>query len=247
MLLNQKISENIKDRLIVALDYNKLKDIEKIVNLLGDRITIYKVGLESFLNTNGEVIDYLHRKNKKVFLDLKFHDIENTVNRACEYAIEKNVFMFNVHSTNGMNTLKRISSTIKEKNSKSLLIAVTVLTNLSTDDLNIIYGENIDLEKLVINLSDIVYESGLNGIVCSAHESKKIKEKYGDEFVTVCPGIRLNKDNDDDQERTMTPYEAIKNGADFLVIGRPITNSKNKIETVDNILNQIEKAINENL
>lgn len=242
-LLNNKLEKIANERLIVALDYSKLEDVKNIVKLLGNKIKIYKVGLESFLNTNGEIIDYLHSENKKVFLDLKFHDIENTVNKACEYAIKKNVFMFNVHATNGVNTLKKIFSTLKENKSQSLLIAVTILTNLNNEDLKQIYGKYIDLEEIVMNLSDIAYTSGMNGIVCSSREAKKIKEKYGNSFITVCPGIRLGDSVEDDQKRTMTPYEAILGGADFLVIGRPITESENKIETVDMILHQIDQAL----
>ena len=129
-----------KDRLIVALDYNDLNDAINMVEKLGEKVEIYKVGLEIFLSTNGTIIDYLKLKNKKIFLDLKFHDISNTVKKACEYAIDKDVLMFNIHIANGTKTILEVSKLVKNKNSKSIILGVTILTNLDINDIDEIYG-----------------------------------------------------------------------------------------------------------
>lgn len=235
-----------KNKLIVALDYNNLEDCKNMVELLGDRVQIYKIGLESFLFTESKIIDYLKEKKKKIFLDLKFHDITNTVKKAVEYVIEKDIFMFNIHAQNSAKTIKEISDLLKEKKSNTLFITVSILTNILENDLKNMYQFDMKLEKIVENLAILSEENGANGIVCSALESKNIKEKTSKNFLTVCPGIRFKDSLKDDQERIMTPYEAILNGADYLVVGRLITNSKNPIEITDKILLEIEKGINKN-
>ena len=241
--------ENAKNRLIVALDYSNMQDIEKLVEKLGESISIYKVGLESYLNTEGKVVDYLHQKKKKIFLDLKFHDITNTVKMACENAIRKNVFMFNIHCSNGSRTMSEVSELLKKHNSQSLLIGVTVLTNLDEKDINEIFKSTLNIEELVLNMATVAKKSNMSGIVCSPNESGIIKEKLGKDFITVCPGVRpkftldQNGKSGDDQNRIMTPYNAIKNGADFLVIGRPITKAENPLEAAKAILEEISEAL----
>ena len=241
--------EDAKNRLIVALDYSSMPDIEKLVEKLGESISIYKVGLESYLNTEGKVVDYLHQKKKKIFLDLKFHDITNTVKMACENAIRKNVFMFNIHCSNGSRTMSEVSEKKKKHNSQSLLIGVTVLTNLDEKDINEIFKSTLNIEELVLNMATVAKKSNMSGIVCSPNESGIIKEKLGKDFITVCPGVRpkftldQNGKSGDDQNRIMTPYNAIKNGADFLVIGRPITKAENPLEAAKAILEEISEAL----
>lgn len=244
-----KIKEEAKNRLIVALDYNNMEDAVKLTERLGDKISIYKVGLESFLSTDGKLVDYLHEKGKKVFLDLKFHDITNTVKMACANAAVKNVFMFNIHCSNGSRTMKEVAELVKESGSESLLIGVTVLTNLGEEDLQEMFRSSMKLEEVVLNLANLAKKSGMNGVVCSSQESKKIKEMAGNDFVTVCPGVRpkftLNVDNrsNDDQTRIMTPFDAIKQGVDFLVVGRPITKAEDPVKATEMILEEISEAL----
>ena len=217
-----------KDRLIVALDYDNLNDAINIVEDLGNSVEIYKVGLEIFLNTNGNIIDYLKLKKKKIFLDLKFHDITNTVKKACEYAIDKDIFMFNVHVANGSKTMSAISEIALKKKSNSIILGVTVLTSLDINDINEIYDSSYNNVNAIVNN------------MCSAQEVKSIKEKHGADFITVCPGVRPSFSSTDDQVRVMTPYEAIKNGADYLVIGRPITSHSDPRTAVEMICSEME-------
>ena len=244
-----RIDEGAKDRIFVALDYDNMEDAKRLVEKLGDNISMYKVGLESYLNTDGKLIDYLHEKGKKVFLDLKFHDITNTVKMACANAIKKNVFMFNIHCSNGSKTMKEVAELVKESKSESLLIGVTILTNLGENDIFEMYKSDLKLEEIVLNLATLARNNGMHGIVCSPQEAKDVKEKLGEKFVTVCPGVRpkftLNADekSNDDQTRIMTPADAIKQGVDFLVVGRPITKAENPLETAKLILEEISEAL----
>ena len=244
-----KINEKAKERIFVALDYDNLEEAKKLVETLGDKISMYKVGLESYLATDGKIINYLHGKGKKVFLDLKFHDITNTVKMACANAIEKNVFMFNIHCSNGSKTMREVANLLKEKKSESLLIGVTILTNLGENDVQEMFESKLKLEEIVLKLATLAKNSGMHGIVCSPQEAGNVKEKLGKEFVTVCPGVRpkftLNADgkSDDDQTRIMTPAAAIKQGVDFLVVGRPITKAVNPEESAELILEEISEVL----
>ena len=189
------INEKAKDKLIVALDYNNMEDAKRLIEIIGDNVSIYKVGLESYLNTEGKLIDYLHEKGKKVFLDLKFHDIENTVKMACESAIRKKVFMFNIHCSNGSKTMSEVAKMVKNSNSESLLIGVTILTNLGQEDIEEIFKSNLKLEELILNMANIAKNSNMNGVVCSPHESKIIKEKLGS---VINENKNVEKNNDTD-------------------------------------------------
>ena len=218
------INEKAKDKLIVALDYNNMEDAKRLIEIIGDNVSIYKVGLESYLNTEGKLIDYLHEKGKKVF-------------------------MFNIHCSNGSKTMSEVAKMVKNSNSESLLIGVTILTNLGQEDIEEIFKSNLKLEELILNMANIAKNSNMNGVVCSPHESKIIKEKLGSDFITVCPGVRpkftldSKGNSNDDQNRIMTPYDAIKNKVDFIVIGRPITKSENPLQSTKLILEEISKAL----
>jgi orotidine-5'-phosphate decarboxylase len=234
---------NARDRVITALDYKSMDEVKKLVTVLGDEIEYYKAGLEIFLNTGGEVVDYLHSLNKKVFLDLKFHDINNTTKMACEFAAKKGVFIFNIHASCGTETMAEISEMLKNINSKSLCIAVTVLTSMTEKIMQETFMTATGLDDMVMNMAKLTHESGLHGVVCSAQEASKVKEAYGKNFVTVCPGVRPAWSVSDDQKRIMTPAEAVKNGADYLVIGRPITKAEDPKKAAVKILEEIRAVL----
>lgn len=236
---------NAKDRLIIALDYSNMEDAKKIVETLGDTASFYKVGLELFLNSKGEMVDYLTEKGKKVFLDLKFHDIPNTTTMASLFAAKRNVFMFNVHASGGKAMMASVAKGVKEINPEMLSIAVTILTSFSEEGVQETFKSQLGLKDLALNLAELTKEAGMDGVVCSPWEAKAIKEVCGEGFKTVCPGVRPRWSAANDQERIMTPKDAILNGCDYLVVGRPITKNENPVEAAKMVLAEIEEGIKE--
>lgn len=241
MRLENKL-EN-RDRIIIALDYSNMEDAKKTVESLGESATVYKVGLELFLNSKGEMVDYLVEKGKKVFLDLKFHDIPNTTTMASLFAAKEKCFMFNVHASGGKKMMSSVAEKVKALNPEVLTIAVTILTSFSEEEIAETFNSKYTLEELAINLARLAKESNLDGIVSSPWEAKKIKELCGNDFITVCPGVRPSWSATDDQQRIMTPKEAVKNGCDYLVIGRPITKHENPSQAFEMILDEINEGL----
>ncbi|WP_418966050.1 orotidine-5'-phosphate decarboxylase [Cetobacterium sp.] len=235
----------IKDRLIIALDYSNMEDAKNIVETLGETVSFYKVGLELFLNSKGEMVEYLTKKGKKVFLDLKFHDIPNTTTMASLFAARQDVFMFNVHASGGRVMMESVAKKVKEMNPEILSIAVTILTSFSEEGLKETFRSELTLKELALNLAKLTKEAGMDGIVCSPWEAKAIKELCGENFKTVCPGVRPKWSVADDQERIMTPKDAILNGCDYLVVGRPITKNENPVEAAKKVLAEIEEGVKE--
>lgn len=236
---------NVKDRMIIALDYSNPEDAKNIVETLGDTVSFYKVGLELFLNSKGEMVEYLTEKGKKVFLDLKFHDIPNTTTMASLFAARSNVFMFNVHSGGGKKMMASVAKGAKEINKETLAIGVTVLTSFSEEDLKDTYKSELPLKELALNLARLTKEAGMDGVVCSPWEAKSIKEACGEEFKTVCPGVRPRWSVANDQERIMTPKDAILNGCDYLVVGRPVTKNEDPKKAAEMVLGEIEEGLKE--
>jgi len=236
---------NIKDRLIIALDYSNMEDAKNIVEILGETVSFYKVGLELFLNSKGEMVEYLTQKGKKVFLDLKFHDIPNTTTMASLFAAKQNVFMFNVHASGGRVMMESVAKRVKEINPEILSIAVTILTSFSEEGLKETFKSELTLKELALNLAKLTKEAGMDGIVCSPWEAKAIKELCGENFKTVCPGVRPKWSVANDQERIMTPKDAILNGCDYLVVGRPVTKNENPVEAAKKVLAEIEEGVKE--
>ena len=239
-------SINPKERLIIALDFNSMNDATKLIDELGDNAVFYKVGLELFLYTKGEIIEYLASKNKKVFLDLKFHDIPNTTAMASLFTSKQNIFMFNVHTSGGKKMMEKTVEEIKKLNKNNLIIGVTILTSLSENDIKNMFSSNLNLKELAVNLAKLGKEAGLNGVVCSPNEANIIKKECGETFITVCPGVRPKWADKDDQERIMTPKEAVQNGCDYMVVGRPITKSKDRVKACKMIIEEIAEGIENN-
>ena len=232
-----------KDRMIVALDFDTYEKAKNFVDLLEDHVTFYKVGLELFLNSKGAIIDYLKEKNKTIFLDLKFHDIPNTTAMAAVFAAKQNVFMFNVHASGGKKMMKKVAEEVNKITPESVIIGVTVLTSLSDEDVVETFNSKWSLQELALNFAKLVKEAGLDGVVCSPWEAQIIKSVCGNNFKTVCPGVRPKWSSTDDQERIMTPYDAMQNGCDYLVVGRPITKNEDPIKAANLIAQEIEEGL----
>lgn len=221
-------------RVIVALDFNNLDSVKNFVASLIPGSCRLKVGKELFTAYGPEIIRLLHGYGFEVFLDLKFHDIPNTVYKAIRVAADLGVWMVNVHTSGGREMLLKARAAINDSIHKPLLTGVTLLTSLSPAEVREV-GYRLPLTEQVIHLAQLGYECGLDGVVCSALESQAIKNTTSQNFLTVTPGIRLADSMADDQTRIMTPAAAIKNGADFLVIGRPITTALNPMAVLAEI------------
>ena len=225
-------------KIIVALDFNDLEQVLHFVEQIQPSECRLKVGKELFTAYGPQIVRELHARGFEVFLDLKFHDIPNTVYKAIRVAADLGVWMVNVHASGGREMLVKARQAIQDSQHKPLLIAVTILTSLSDADV-VEIGYSRSLTEQTLYLAQLSYACGIDGVVCSAHESTAIKQNTNAKFLTVTPGIRLSADKTDDQTRIMTPVQAIASGADYLVIGRPITQALTPATTL--------RAINQSL
>ncbi|WP_026957999.1 orotidine-5'-phosphate decarboxylase [Aliagarivorans taiwanensis] len=212
-------------KVIVALDYAAIEPCLSFVDQLEPGSCRLKVGKEMFTLFGPELVKQLHAKGFDVFLDLKFHDIPNTVAKAVAAAAELGVWMVNVHASGGERMMKAAAEALKAYEKAPKLIAVTVLTSMEQQDLEGI-GLNVTPEQQVRRLAALTAECGLDGVVCSAQEASMLKNGLGAEFKLVTPGIRPEGSEKGDQRRVMTPVTAVEAGSDYLVIGRPITQAE---------------------
>jgi orotidine-5'-phosphate decarboxylase len=232
-----------KDRIIFALDVAHFSEARRFVALLKDRVGLFKVGKQLFTHAGPKTVDMIQQKGQRTFLDLKFHDIPNTVAKASQEATKLNVTMFNVHAMGGREmmvaALEATRRTAKESGvPRPTVLAVTVLTSLDTRALKELGVEN-SVEKQVARLARLAEKSGLDGVIASPQEIKLIRKTCRKDFVIVTPGVRPVDMAKDDQKRVMTPREAIEAGADYLVIGRPIQNAKDPVEAAERIAEEI--------
>jgi len=232
-----------KTELIVALDFPTLEQALQLVETLGDVVKHYKVGLELFSRCGTQVVRELSNLGKKVFLDLKYHDIPNTVCSAAKVAIESGVFMYNLHALGGLELMRAVARQNRQYAESlgvepPIVVAVTILTSVDHEELKRV-GIELPLEEEVLKLASLAKEAGLNGVVCSAKEVKPIKELLGKNFVTVTPGIRPAWAAKNDQKRVLTPKEAAELGTDFIVVGRPITKAPDPKEAALKVLQEL--------
>jgi orotidine-5'-phosphate decarboxylase len=228
-----------KDRLIVALDMPLLDEARRLVNTLGDCVSFYKVGLELLFAGGLEFARELKRQHKRVFLDMKLLDIGNTVERAVANIAELGFDFLTVHGCD-LKTLR--AAVAGRKTSPLKLLAVTVLTNLSQDDLRQ-QGSAMTPADLVLHRARLAREAGFDGVIASGQEAARIRESTGPGFLIVAPGIRLLGQTTDDQERVMTPGSAIAAGADYIVVGRPITQADDPRVVAETFVNHIREPL----
>jgi orotidine-5'-phosphate decarboxylase len=210
------------DRIIVPLDVpNTQKAIELVDRLPG--VSFWKIGLELFVSSGAEVIKLLRERDKRIFLDLKFHDIPNTVAGACRSAASLDVDFLTVHAANGRIGLKAAVAAVAEAPKPPAILAVTLLTSFNSREVAFDLHIPLEMQDYALQMSLMAKESGCQGAVCSPLEAATLRRACGQNFILICPGVRPQWAAAGDQRRTMTPYEALQAGADYLVIGRPIT------------------------
>src|SRR5690554_1789838 len=217
-----------KSLIFVALDYADAESAWPLVEQLSPQQCGLKVGKELFTAAGPEFVKALVQRGFKVFLDLKFHDIPNTVAKAVRAAAELGVWMVNVHASGGRRMLEAARDAVADMPNKPYVIAVTVLTSMTADDLQDI-GITVSPAQHVLRLAKLTQNAGLDGVVCSAWEAEAIADLCGPGFIRVTPGIRPIGAEQGDQRRIMTPSEAAALGIEVLVIGRPITQAKDPV------------------
>ena len=226
----------MENRIIIPLDLDYSQAIS-IAKTLDPNICRLKVGSQLFTSSGPKVIKELHSLGFDIFLDLKFHDIPNTVHESIKSAADLGVWMVNVHASGGSKMLEASNKALLGYENPPLLIGVTVLTSLSEEEIKEIGLKGI--QGQVLQLAGLVKDNGLDGVVCAASDTTAIKSKFGEDFLAVTPGIRPANSSTNDQSRIATPSEAIKNGSDYLVIGRPVTGSKNPKDALEKIYKEI--------
>ncbi len=226
-------------KIIIAFDFNDIGTALSFALQLDPQKCRIKVGKELFTSAGPKLVERFVGMGFDVFLDLKFHDIPNTVAKACATAAELGVWMVNVHASGGRSMMTAAREAIDQYEKKPLLIGVTVLTSLSESDLNEV-GLDGTPEQAVNRLARLAQSAGLDGVVCSPLETTMLRESCGNDFMLVTPGVRPAGSSQDDQTRIMTPEDAIKSGADYLVIGRPITQAENPAEALEIISESIQ-------
>lgn len=237
-----------KDRLIVALDVDDAGRALALAAELRELVGMFKVGMQLFTAAGPQIVRDIVSRGGKVFLDLKFHDIPNTVSSAGIEATRLGVSIFNIHASGGTEMMKRTADAVAETASREGLerprvIAVTLLTSLDTQALNEV-GVEVDATSFITTLARAAADSGLDGVVASPHEIAMIREVVpAKDFIIVTPGIRSSSDSDDDQRRTMTAADAVRLGADYIVVGRPILAANDVAKMTRDFVDQISHAL----
>jgi len=217
-----------KDKIIIALDVNTIKETQRLLDILSPHVRIFKVGMELFYSCGAKAIELIRKHDREIFLDLKFHDIPNTVRNAAMVAAKMGVFMFNVHASGGTSMMKAALEGAEEESARlgvdrTRILGVTVLTSMDA------------LQGQVLSLAALAKKAGLDGVVASPKEAAVIRKEIGKDFLIVTPGIRPEGSEKQDQKRTATPQEAIQAGADYIVIGRPVTKAKDPLKVLEGI------------
>jgi orotidine-5'-phosphate decarboxylase len=237
---------SMRDRLIVALDVDSVDKAKRTVQLLAGEVGMFKIGKQLFTHAGPQAVQLIQDLGGEIFLDLKFHDIPNTVAKAAIEATRLGVRMFNVHASGSLEmmrtTVKEVERVCRrEKRRRPIMLAVTVLTSLNQDDLQRV-GVEHEVADQVVRLALLTKEAAMDGVVASPHEVADIRAACGRRFVIVTPGIRPSEGSRDDQQRVMTPCEAVRAGVDYIVVGRPILEAGDPIKAARAIVADMEQG-----
>jgi orotidine-5'-phosphate decarboxylase len=231
-----------RDRLIVALDLSSANQARQLVQSIGESASTYKVGKQLFTAEGPQIVRDLVSSGRKVFLDLKFHDIPNTVAGAVGEAAKLGVSMLTVHASGGSKMLKSAAEASVQSSTKPMILAVTVLTSLSDADLAEL-GISGHLQTQVLRLGSLALAAGCGGLVASGMEARELRRELGNDFAIVTPGVRPAGTAVGDQARVLTPKEAIAAGATYLVVGRPILEASDPAQAAASIVSEIGEAV----
>ncbi len=232
------IDEKIKEKIVLALDVEEIEEAKTLVDTLYPYVGTFKVGLQLYTKYGNEVIDYILGKNSNFFLDVKLHDIPNTVEKASENVVLRGANFFNVHATGSLAMMEAAVRGAKKAADKlnkkpPVILAVTMLTSISQEVMNGEFEIETNVSDFAIRLAKLAKKAGMTGVVASSLEARKIKEACGVDFKVLCPGIRPEWSTKDDQKRIATPKFAINEGADYLVIGRAVTKPAEGLTPLD--------------
>ena len=235
---------SMRERLIVALDFDDLERAAELVRQLAGEVGMFKIGKQLFTHAGPQAVRQIQELGGEIFLDLKFHDIPNTVAKAAIEATRFGVKMFNVHASGSLEMMRLTAKEVRrvcrqQKLRKPIMLAVTVLTSLNQDDLQRV-GVERKVADQVVRLALLTKEAGMDGVVASPHEVADIREACGRRFVIVTPGIRPSDGNRNDQQRVMTPHNAVRGGVDYIVVGRPIIEAKDPVAAARAIVADME-------
>lgn len=234
----------MRERLIVALDVDTLDQAQGLVCQLASEVGMFKIGKQLFTHAGPQAVRLIQELGGEIFLDLKFHDIPNTVAKAAVEATRLGVKMFNVHASGSLEMMRATVKEVRrvcrqEKRRRPIMLAVTVLTSLNQDDLQRV-GVERKVADQVVRLALLTKEAGMDGVVASPHEVADIREACGRRFVIVTPGIRPAAVSHNDQQRVMTPRDAVRAGVDYIVVGRPIVEAKDPVAAARSIVAEME-------
>lgn len=243
-----KINEKIREKLVLALDVEDINEAKKLVEDLSPYIGTFKVGLQLFCGYGLEIVNFIKEKNADFFLDVKLHDIPNTVEKASFNVIKNGANFFNVHATGGIEMMKAarkgaMEACVKYGKKEPIILAVTVLTSISDEVLKEELSNTKTSADFVVQLAKNAKTASLTGVVASAKELPLIKKELGDDFIVLTPGIRPAWSATNDQKRIATPTSALNDGADYIVLGRAVTAAENRIEAIEKIYQEIEEGI----
>ena len=239
--------ESAKDRIILALDVDNIKDVIKYVDLLKDYVGYFKVGMPLFTSCGFEAIDVIKEHGGKVYFDGKFQDIPDSVEKTCINLLKKGIDFFNISAIGGSKMMENTVNACKEyakknKINEPTILAVTLLSSFGQKTLTKELCVDLNISKYVLNLSKLAKEANLAGVVAPDTDATTIKEELGEDFIVVCPAVRPTWSVVDDQIRIVTPTDAIKAKADYIIIGRPITKAEDPVLATKLIIAEIEEA-----